>query len=149
MSNTSNAGTLPNGTYDVLSVDTANEIHLDDNTGPAGTGYCDVTAPEEIDLYTFSMEHDSVLSRVVVSCYDGQQMYTGSGRSGPVAVFTVSTSVGDNEMYCMNAGGNKSFDLDDVIPGGSTITLKLRRANKERPINASKYRVFIYFRRAL
>lgn len=150
VSNTSAAGTLPDGTYVVESVDTANEIHLTDNTGPAGTGYCDVTAPEEIDLYTFSLSYDAILSRMVISCYDGQNMYTGGGRKGgPEAIFTTSTSVGDFSIAVNNGGGNKAFDATSIIPAGSTITLKLNRYSLVKPIDASAHRMFIYFKKSM
>jgi hypothetical protein len=64
-------------------------------------------------------------------------------------VFTVSTTVGDFDFYVMNGGGHKTFDSDIVIPAGTTITLKLKRASTERAINASGHKVFMYFQKSL
>ena len=150
--NTSIAGTLPNGTYEVLSVDTANEIHLDDNTGPAGVGYCEVVAPETITLHEFTLEEDAYLSRIQISGYQGQVLHSDDSEHGNIARYIVNSSAGGDQTIDVprSGGGYKEFDPVGPILAGDTITLKLTRGSDNLVgIDASGYHVFLYLKKAL
>jgi hypothetical protein len=150
--NSSIPGTLADGTYTVTSVDTANEIWLDDNTGPAGAGYCDVVAPEEITLHTFTLDEDMILSRVRITGYQGQVLHADDTEHGNIATYIISTTAaGDQEINVPRSGGAyKEFQTTDPIPAGATITLKLKRGSDNLiGIDASRYHVFMYFKRAI
>lgn len=152
--NSTIAGTLADGTYSVSDLDT-NEIHLDDNTGPAGLGYCDIAAPTPVTLYTFSLDHDVVLSRIRVSGHEGQVLNDNEDEHGSIANYIVTASVmaSDKEISVPRSGGAyKTFDtaLATPIPAGDTISLKLERGDDTLDgIDASGYRVFLYFRKVL
>ena len=115
--------------------------------------HCNVTAPEEIDLLTFVLGNDSILSRIKISGFQGQILHSDDSEHGNIARYTVSSSSGDQHIDVPRSGGGyKEFEEDaqDPIPAGATITLKLTRGDDNIVgINASGYHVYLYFKKAL
>jgi hypothetical protein len=71
---------------------------------------------------------------------------------GNIATYIISTTAaGDQEINVPRSGGvYKEFQATDPIPAGATITLKLKRGSDNLiGIDASRYHVFMYFKRAI
>ena len=154
--NSSNSAHLPNGTYDIVAVSTTTSpalIHLDRTSSTTTGGYCDVVAPEEIEICSFALDADMALVRARVVGYQGQVLHADAFEHGSVARYTIYNAAGSLAIDVPRSGGAyKEFNEPVVFEAGSPIRVKLKRGDDNLPqndIDASRYRLFLYFKRAI
>ena len=154
IANSTDAATIPDGTYDVTDVNVGGfQITIDhDGTGGAPC-YCDAYQATEIDLFTLKREEDCVLSKIMVEGYQDQKIHDQEGWGHNAARYTVSSGIIEKTLDVSQSGsGTQTFypDSDDIISAGDTITVSLKRRWDVNPaINPSGYKVYLYFKKVL